>query len=134
VARADYPERIAAAHKLRRVVQELPEFHAFTRQWLRSMNAPGIILKDAVVTTRLRAAQVAIAVQRYCLANSRLPESLAELTPSYLGVVPADPFDPASAGLRYKQLAVGYVVYSVGEDGHDDGGDAEKDIRFAVER
>ncbi len=36
--------------------------------------------------------------------------------------------------LRYKKLAKGYVVYSVGEDGKDDGGDEKKDITFTVER
>jgi len=34
--------------------------------------------------------------------------------------MPLDPFD--GAPLRYKPLAKGYVVYSIGPDGHDDGG------------
>jgi len=133
-ARADFPQRIGSARTLQSTVRQLPQFHVFSGQWLRAMNGTGIILKDASMTARLRAAQVAIAIERYRLVHGQPPETLAELAPTYLKTVPTDPFDPASAGLRCKKLAKGYVVYSVGEDGHDDGGDAEKDIRFIVER
>jgi len=54
-----------------------------------------------------------------------------------------DPFD--GAPLRYRRLEKSYVIYSVGQDGHDDGGrekpadwnPADKttsDITFTVER
>jgi hypothetical protein len=46
--------------------------------------------------------------------------------------LPLDPFD--GQPLRYKKLPKGYVVYSNGEDGKDDGGDEKKDITFTVER
>jgi hypothetical protein len=61
----------------------------------------------------------------------------------FLPAVPLDPFD--GAPLRYKPLVKGYVVYSIGPDGHDDGGkeppirrrDTEQvpeDITITVER
>ena len=133
-ARADFPERIAVARTLQSAVRQLPRSHVFTGQWLRGMNGSGLILKDASMTARLRAAQTAIAIERYRLAHDQPPETLAMLAPTCLKTVPTDPFDPASAGLRYKKLTKGYVVYSVGEDGKDDGGDEKKDITFAVER
>ncbi len=74
----------------------------------------------------------ALGVERFRLANQRVPERLDELVPAYLNSVPADPFD--GRPLRYKKLAKGYVVYSVGENGVDDGGDENKDITFTVER
>jgi len=40
--------------------------------------------------------------------------------PAYLEAVPKDPFDDKE--LRYKKLETGFVVYSIGEDGNDDGG------------
>jgi hypothetical protein len=43
-----------------------------------------------------------------------------DLVPTYLDTIPKDPFD--GKDLRYKELDTGFVVYSVGEDGHDDGG------------
>ena len=55
----------------------------------------------------------------------------------------ADPFDGHS--LRYKRLEMGYVIYSIGEDGEDNGGrerpvnikstdKTHYDITFTVER
>ena len=51
--------------------------------------------------------------------------------------IPPDPFD--GKPLRYKKLEKGYVVYSVGPDGNDDGGKErglgdDYDIIFVVER
>jgi hypothetical protein len=65
-------------------------------------------------------AHTALAIERYRLAQGRLPQTLGELVPTYLNAVPADPFD--GQALRYSLLGQGYVVYSIGEDGSDDGG------------
>jgi hypothetical protein len=106
----------------------------------------GIFLKrEAEFATNLRLATTALAIERFRLANGRLPENLNQLTPQFLSAVPIDPFDPANAGLRYHRLAKGYVIYSVGSDGHDDGGREKPadwksgdkttyDITFTVER
>ena len=94
----------------------------------------------------LRSAQVALAVQRYRLAVGRLPDTLADLVPTYLEAVPQDPFDGNE--LRYKKLEPGFVVYSIGQDLSDDGGKEQLtrserrgkpgpfhwDITFTVER
>jgi hypothetical protein len=91
-----------------------------------------------------RVAHTALAVERYRLAQGTLPKALDELVPTYLDEVPIDPFD--GQALRYTLLAKGYVVYSMGEDGSDDGGterDKENrhpdgtpqwDVTFFVER
>ena len=50
----------------------------------------------------------------------RLPDTLSELVPAYLTVVPLDPFD--GQPVRYKKLPVGYVVYCLGLDFTDNGG------------
>ena len=93
---------------------------------------------------RLRTVRVGLAIERYRLANGKLPENLAELVPAYLDTVPKDPFDGQE--LRYKRIEKGYVVYSIGEDGSDDGGEerlpqgkrkggkANWDVTFIVER
>jgi hypothetical protein len=90
------------------------------------------VIKDVVNIARLRAVGATLAVERYRLANGKLPDKLDELVPAYLSAVPTDPFD--GQPLRYKKLAKGYVVYSIGENGRDDGGDEKKDITFTVER
>ena len=78
---------------------------------------------------RLQATQVGLALERYRLANQeKLPHNLDELVPTFLKTVPLDPFD--GRPLRYRKLAKGYVVYSIGSDGTDDAG-AEKRFRSA---
>jgi hypothetical protein len=91
---------------------------------------------------RVKVAIAAMAIERWRLAHdSRLPESLAELVPDYLPTLPTDSYDDQT--LRYKKLARGYVIYSIGPDFTDDGGkekptDAKEsdhyDITFTVER
>lgn len=79
---------------------------------------------DAKYIARLRVTQAGLSVESYRSERGQLPDAL----PSNL----TDPFD--GQPLRYKKLAKGYVVYSIGEDGKDDGGDEKKDITFTVER
>lgn len=131
-AQTGFPERIDAAQELRRSLERQSELHALTRAWLRGMNGPRVVLKDAAMTARLRTARIAIAVERFRLAHGQFPDTLMELDPFGMRAVPTDPFDGRS--LRYKRLSTGYIVYSVGEDGRDDGGDGTKDIAFLVER
>jgi hypothetical protein len=93
----------------------------------------------------MRATQTALAVERYRLAEGRLPQSLDDLVPVYIKEVPADPCN--GRPLNYHILQPGYVVYSVGKDLGDNGGaeygsrgrDGQGrrlpcDIPFAVER
>jgi hypothetical protein len=87
----------------------------------------------------LDAARVGLTVERYRLADGKLPESLNDLVPKFLESVPIDPFD--GKPLKYKKLDPGFVIYSIGEDQQDDGGKErgpkrEKpwDVTFIVER
>jgi hypothetical protein len=68
----------------------------------------------------LRSAQTALAVERYRQAHQHWPETLAALVPAYLERVPSDPFDGNE--LRYRRLDDGVVIYALGPDGKDDGG------------
>jgi hypothetical protein len=60
------------------------------------------------------------AIRRYVLAEGSPPESLAVLVPKYLSAVPQDPF--GDGPLVYRRTADGYLLYSVGANGTDDGG------------
>jgi len=82
----------------------------------------GTSLKRAFETrARLVALKSALAVQRYRLSNSgALPSSLADLIPEYVPALPTDLFDDQP--LRYEKRDAGYVIYSIGADGKDDGG------------
>jgi hypothetical protein len=72
--------------------------------------------------TQRRLTVVAIALKRFELVHHRLPASLPELAPEFLAAVSIDPM--SGQPLRYRLNADGsFVLYSVGEDGRDDGGD-----------
>ena len=88
-------------------------------------------------------AATALAIECFRHDQGQLPGDLTELVPQYFKAVPTDPFD--GGPLRYRHLPKGYVVYSVGADGHDDGGREEParkknsdkssyDLTFTVER
>ena len=69
-----------------------------------------------------RLAVTALAWERYRLAKGQIAPDLAALVPAFLAAVPLDPMD--GQPLRYRPGPPGaYVLYSMGEDGRDDGGD-----------
>ena len=80
------------------------------------------LTKSAQVAARIRAAQTALAVERYRLKHANgLPGALTDLVPDFIAAIPADPFD--GQPLRFKSLpGKGYVVYSIGKNKVDDGG------------
>ena len=144
------PDSLAATNVFEAESKEAKEQHyavsAFAFSAPQGMSVSpmsGVVIKEAHCFTIIRLATTALAVERFRLANGKLPENLNELVPQFLSAVPADPFD--GKPLRYHPLTKGYVVYSVGQDGHDDGGrekpanwnSADKttyDITFTVER
>lgn len=69
----------------------------------------------------LRCAEVACAVERWRLVHAdALPPTLDALVPQFLAAVPEDPMD--GKPLKFRPRPKGFVVYSIGEDGTDDGG------------
>jgi hypothetical protein len=62
----------------------------------------------------------AIAVYRFQKRNGSLPKSLAELKDEYLHDLPIDQFD--GQPLRYQRKDDGFILYSIGYDRADDGG------------
>jgi len=67
----------------------------------------------------VRAARVAVAIERYRLATGTLPDSLADLVPEYVDTLPGDPFVEGPMRYRRADEGDGYVVYSVGADQTD---------------
>jgi len=67
----------------------------------------------------IRSARVALAVDSYRTEHSRLPDALSDL-PTVTGGGFADPF--TGRPLVYRRREDGFSVYSLGENGKDDGG------------
>ena len=80
------------------------------------------------------AAATAIAVERYRRKHGRIPNQLGQLAPDFLPQVPIDPFD--GKPMRYVVRDGEYLLYVVGSDGVDNGGEGERDpdIVFRVQR
>ncbi len=65
----------------------------------------------------------ALSVQRYHLAQNKLPASLDDLVPAYIDSVPIDPFTGGKLLYRFDEEA--YVVYSTGINRLDDNGNLQ---------
>lgn len=64
---------------------------------------------------------VDLALRAFVLENKRYPEELHQLVPDLLSRMPADPCSGQS--LVYRRLPDRYLLYGVGLDGRDNGGD-----------
>jgi hypothetical protein len=66
----------------------------------------------------LTASEIVCALKAYEITNSKPPEQLVDLVPSFLPTVPLDPFD--GKPLRYRSDGTNWVIWSVGSDLKDD--------------
>jgi hypothetical protein len=138
-----YPKNVGQISRVQAQISESSRRNYFI---LSSMLLPALgnsILKEANTLASLRCAQTGIAIERFRLAHGTLPQKLDELVPQFLPAMLQDPFDGQL--LRYRHLENGYVIYSIGSDGEDNGGrerpaDAKSsdkthyDVTFIVER
>ena len=71
----------------------------------------------------IQIARVALAAERYRISNGEYPEEWSDLVPEWLPEVPEDVWANPGTKLRYQLDADDRpVIYSVGENGVDDGG------------
>lgn len=97
---------------------EIPDFNELSG----SSGLASFVLKTIRIEAARRIVVTAIALKRYQLKHGTLPENLSDLTPDFLPAVPLDPID--GNPLRYHKNDDGtYLLYSIGEDGVDNGGD-----------
>ncbi len=90
----------------------------------------GVTAKPIVNSLRLaykhllyrRMAATALAIGLYKADHDQRPEQLEQLVPEYLPAVPLDPFSPSDEAIRYILHDEHPRLYSVGENGADDGG------------
>jgi hypothetical protein len=105
---------IRSVHEMRR-----GPYTIFAKMLLPALD--NAVRKSGRMQTYVDAARTACALERYRLANGKLPETLGELVPRFLAAVPPDVID--GKPLRYRVRADGgYVLYSIGWNQTDDGG------------
>lgn len=99
---------------------------------------PGLEHLDKAVTTeraRQRALVVAVALQLYQRKEGAFPASLETLIDKrILTAIPTDPFSRTSEPIRYRLDSDRFVVWSIGDNELDDGGqvDLSIDVGFVV--
>lgn len=123
LARLPFPEQRAAEWTLEEEISHLPKKAILTR-----LMSPAIV-KLGNVSRRnhgyLRCLNVALAAEQYRRKTQAWPDTIDQLCPKYLPVVPLDPFD--GLPLRYRRLEDGITIYSIGQDEVDNGGDLDRD-------
>ena len=102
------------------------EVAVIRKKWYRPLfglangNYPNLNRKELWSIAWIRTVVTTLAVERFRLKYGQRPADTAALVPEFLPEVPQDPIDEKP--LRYRREANGYVVYSIGANGRDDGG------------
>jgi hypothetical protein len=103
-------------------LQKNPKVHFLAGAMMPSFDR--CILQQYRITADRRLAATALALRLYAAEHDgKFPATLDELVPKYLPSVPNDPFAAGGKPLRFSLSDPGAPgIYSVGEDGIDDGG------------
>ncbi len=94
--------------------------HAFSRILLPTLSRA--MKLDFQTRAMRRMSAVALAIRLYEIDNGSRPAKLADLVPKYLPAIPDDPFDNPGRPLRYLPKAQRPILYSIGSNGIDQGG------------
>ena len=114
---------------LRRLLEHEPNPFGTLAAFAQTSTCPMQILQAFELEARRRLTHAALGVALVRLRTGSSPDSLVALaSPDLLGNVPKDPFD--GAPLRYD--AAKGLLWSVGKDLVDDGGDPKRDIIVEV--
>jgi hypothetical protein len=95
------------------------------RRWGPRYGMWRLIRAEAAVAAQYEGTRIALALLRHRAELGTVPDSLDALLPAYLDTIPADPLSGAAYG--YRVIEGRGLLYSLGEDGVDDNGDARRD-------
>lgn len=108
--------------------EKIPRYYIFSLVLVPSFKST--YLKKAVLEAEILAAKAGIACKIFQNRQGRFPEQLSQLVPDILAEVPTDPF--SGKPLIYRRTPSGFIVYSVGSNGKDDGGRETREITKIV--
>lgn len=130
-AEGPYHQRRARYRMWTSRVEKVPEWLAVSSRRLgECAKAASADLRAAAL---IRVARTAVAIQIYRNDNQTLPASLDALAPTYVEVVPGDPF--GTAPLQYERVGMRAEVSSIGLDGLPNSGlSTDDDIVLSVMR
>jgi hypothetical protein len=137
--RKDYPAHLRHMNELVKAAQlpldeQLERFRALEeakkQKGIFAMSLAPSMEKCCMAHLRSQAGigalQAALACERFRIAQGRWPEALAELVQArLLDAVPTDPY--ANQPLRFSRTKEGLVIYGLGEDLEDNGGNIDRE-------
>lgn len=126
-ASEDHRELLRRAREMETEVFNLSFLHGLSKTFLPSLSRACELSVQHVA--RLRVTDAALAAEQFRMAHDRFPESLDELVPEYLEAIPQDPF--AGEPIRLAGTDFGLVIYSVGLNETDDGGNLARSAKVA---
>ncbi|MBL7224427.1 MAG: hypothetical protein ISS72_11285 [Candidatus Brocadiae bacterium] len=134
-ARLPYPQSLIQAGAAGKTIAErIPRYFIISRMILPALGR--VFIEGQNHMARLDSARLGLAALRYRAQKGKLPDTLDALAPDFVKAVPVDPFN--GKPLLYRTTPQGFTVYSLGENGKDDGGQTERvggrlvDVGFRV--
>ena len=100
--------------------KRMKSFSAWTNSYLGIQFFSTYLEDELNIEAALSCAIVAVAAERFRLANQRWPQSTEELTPRYLKSAPVDLY--SGQPLRFVHKGSALIIYSIGTNQQDDGG------------
>jgi hypothetical protein len=129
--RMPYHEFFQIRESYEKSIREIPRFYLLSS--LVTLMDENALLRRATIEAKTLAARAGIACKIYQKKTGQFPEQLSQLVPDILPEVPIDPF--SGKELIYRRTPSGFIVYSVGSNGKDDGGRETMEIqRTATEK
>jgi hypothetical protein len=121
ISQSSWPAARATMSAIHQPQGSFAAFHMFS-----SILTPSLEMEIEIhfrIVAERRATTIALAICLYRADHGgHWPVLVAELVPRYLQAIPADPFSPTGAVFRYRLNPGGPIIYSVGQNGADDGG------------
>jgi hypothetical protein len=87
------------------------------------MPGSGVLIAQEEVQVRFELVKLGFALAAYHTEHGSYPKTLDDLAPKYVNEIPKDVF--VDDVLRYELREDGYLLYSVGRNGKDDGGSGD---------
>lgn len=116
-------EQASSERAFEEEIRSLPKNAMITRFLMPAMSKMGEAFRRK--HAYLRCAIVALASERYRREKQTWPEKIDQLCPQFLTAVPLDPYD--GKPLRSRRVKDGVVIYSVGQDATDNGGNLDRE-------
>lgn len=117
-ARLDPWEALARCDEMESEVKALPRWAVLTRILAPALSRA--FQASARAEADIALARVSLALKLYKHQHGAYPDTLAALSPAILADVPPDPF--TGKPVFYRREGDGFILYSVGLNGTDDGG------------